>query len=293
MADRTNSEDYKSVYGTSRKDYIYNSGKHCIVVARGGSDTIYSDDSDYSSISGGSGNDIVLADDNDYVTVVGSSGKDTIAGYYYSSKIYGGSGNDVLKVYSGITNTIDGGAGKDTIVAYGGLVKGGSGNDLISGDSEAYFSATLQGGKGSDILSGGGGDDYLTGGTGNDAFIYFAGEGNDTVTDYKAGDMILIASGENISNDYTYSYSGKNVIFSIGGGSITVKNGKGKSINVNGSTKRYSSANASALLAENNFASVDNLSSIVKNNLAAVSEITMKSFDTLAQKDSVITFAAE
>lgn len=290
MADRTNSEDYKSVYGTSRKDYIYNSGEYCDVIAKGGNDTIYNYDGDYSSISCGNGNDSVYAYDNDGVTVVGGNGRDTITGFYYSSKVYGSAGNDVLFVYSSSTNTIDGGSGKDSIVAYGGLVKGGSGNDLISGDPDSYYSITLQGGKGNDILSGGGGNDYLTGGTGNDAFIYIEGSGNDTITDYQSGKDRII-----ISSDYSiyYSYSGNDVIFSTGEGSITVKNGKGKSINVNGSTKRYSSANASALLAENNFASVDNLSSIVKNNLAAVSEITMKSFDTLAQKDSVITFAAE
>ncbi|MBQ7199696.1 MAG: hypothetical protein IJS29_10580 [Selenomonadaceae bacterium] len=51
---------------------------------------------------------------------------------------------------------------------------------------------------------------------------------SDIITDYKSGEDTIQISGE-ITNT---SYSGKNVIFTIGNGSLTVKNAKGKDISV-------------------------------------------------------------
>ncbi len=70
------------------------------------------------------------------------------------------------------SETINGTNGADIIYGFGG-------ND------------TLNGGGGADILYGGTGDDVLTGGTGNDRFVYDArGFGEDTITDFAAGDKI-------------------------------------------------------------------------------------------------------
>lgn len=115
----------------------------------------------------------------------------TITGNKLANKITGTEEDDY----------IDGGAGKDTIV-------GGDGNDSIVG---------------------GKGNDNLTGGDGENVFIYNNGDGNDTITDYKEGDIIKIASGT-LSN--SAAISGKDYIFSVGKGKITVKNGKDKYIHL-------------------------------------------------------------
>lgn len=75
------------------------------------------------------------------------------------------------------------------------------------------------GGNGNDTLEGLGGNDTLTGGKGSDVFVYYDGEGKDVITDYEEKDTIQIASGT-----AQISTSGRNVIFKVGKGSITVKN---------------------------------------------------------------------
>lgn len=153
-------------------------------------------------------------------------------------------------------------------------IKGGSGNDTISG------------GAGSDTLIGGKGNDVLTGGKGNDVFVY--SKGNDVIKDYTAGQDKIELDGATIKN---WKISGKDVIFTTTAGKITVKDGKGKKITIT-ETKTYNSS-SSALLAENNFATADNLSGIVKNNLTATDfKLEPKNFENLSQ-ENLITFAAE
>ena len=109
---------------------------------------------------------------------------------------------------------------------------------------------SISGGAGNDSLVGGAGDDTLTGGAGKDVFVYGSGDGNDVITDYTAGqDKIKISSGTISAT----SYSGSNVIFTVGSGSLTVQNGKGKKITVvdaagKTSTKTYSGASGSSAM---------------------------------------------
>ena len=125
------------------------------------------------------------------------AGNDTLAGSAGNDKLFGDAGNDSLS----------GGKGDDTLA-------GGNGNDK------------LLGGAGKDSLSGGDGKDTLTGGAGNDIFVYRAGD--DTITDYDEEDKIKIAAGS-ISKT---SVDGKNVIFTIGDGSLTLKDAVGKTLTI-------------------------------------------------------------
>ena len=69
------------------------------------------------------------------------------------------------------------------------VVEGTAGNDLLPGlDGDD----TIDGGKGEDVLVGGAGDDTLTGGQGPDQFVFNAGFGIDTVTDFKPNDQIQL-----------------------------------------------------------------------------------------------------
>ena len=127
-----------------------------------------------------------------------------------------------------IANTIKGGSNKDTIY-------GGAGNDSILGNNG---NDKLFGDAGADTLSGGKGNDTLTGGNGNDVFVYANNDGNDVITDYTAKqDKIRITSGSISSS----SLKGSDVVLKTGSGSITVKNGKNKSITVIDSKGKSSS----------------------------------------------------
>ena len=142
---------------------------------------------------------------------------------------------------------------------------------LISGND---LNNSIKGGKGADIITGGAGNDTLTGGAGADTFVY--GGGNDVITDYKSGeDTIMI--NEEISE---VGYSGKNVIFTIGDGSLTVKNAKGKKIsvmNADNQTQVYS--RTLDILYDNNFMT-DEI------NISDVAEITENNYSVGKIEDS-------
>ena len=84
------------------------------------------------------------------------------------------------------------------------------------------------GSSGSDWINGGRGNDTLTGGKGNDVFIYSKNGGKDVITDYATGDKIKISGGK-ISKA---KISGSDVVLTVGTGSVTVKNAKGKSLSL-------------------------------------------------------------
>jgi len=85
-----------------------------------------------------------------------------------------------------------------------------------------------------DTLTGGAGNDTLTGGNGNDTFVYAAGDGNDTITDYSAGDKIKISKGTVSS----YSLSGNDGILKVGNNTITLKNVGNNSVTVVGADNK-------------------------------------------------------
>ena len=145
--------------------------------------------------------------------------------------VVGNSANNSVKSSAG-ADTISGGAGKDTILGGNGndIINGGADNDILKGDAG---NDTLLGGDGNDSLYGGLGNNTLTGGKGKDIFAYEGG--NDVITDYTAGqDSIKIINGSITKT----SYSGNNVIFTVGNGSIIVLNGKGKKISITDSNKK-------------------------------------------------------
>ena len=219
--------------------------------------------------------------------IIGSSG----------ASVKGGGYTFTLKGAGKLTNigtaaTFKGSSKKDTLI-------GGSGKDTLYGNAGNDI---LKGGKGADYLIGGKGNDTLTGGAGKDIFVYAKGDGKDIITDYTAGeDKIKITSGK-ISKA---TVSGKNVIFTVGSGTITVKNGKGKKITTidasgKSTTKKYTkttsiSANVSSMWFddENNFVSADNLSEITKNDLTptALEKISATNYENLTTENNLITYS--
>ncbi|MBR1730473.1 MAG: hypothetical protein IJ728_13230, partial [Selenomonadaceae bacterium] len=87
----------------------------------------------------------------------------------------------------------------------------------------------ISGGSGADTINGGKGADTLTGNGGADVFLYASGTGNDVITDYVSGtDKIKITSGS-ISKS---TVNGSDVVLTIGSGKLTIKNAKGKTLNL-------------------------------------------------------------
>ena len=121
-------------------------------------------------------------------------------------------------------NTISGGSKNDTLYGGGGndSIIGNKGNDLIYGDD------------GNDTLIGGSGNDTLTGGDGADVFI--CGTGKDVITDYETDDKISLSAAITKA-----TVSGNDVIFTMDKNSVTVKDGKGKSLSlINSKGKSFS-----------------------------------------------------
>jgi Ca2+-binding RTX toxin-like protein len=101
-----------------------------------------------------------------------------------------GAGDDVIRIEafsnapgtgaSGNGMVVNSGAGNDTITIVGfrdwttGLVDAGAGNDVVVASA------------GADKLRGGVGNDSLTGGLARDTFVFRAGDGADTITDFNA-----------------------------------------------------------------------------------------------------------
>jgi Ca2+-binding RTX toxin-like protein len=95
----------------------------------------------------------------------------------------GGNGNDTLTGTDG-NDTLSGDNGKDTL-------SGGAGND------------TLSGGNADDVLQGGLGNDTLRGDNGADRFVLAAGNGTDTIQDFKRGTDIIGLTGGLTFNQLT------------------------------------------------------------------------------------------
>ena len=122
--------------------------------------------------------------------------------------------SDTLSTYASTIVTIDGTAADS---AY------------INGNAKAN---KITGGSGADSINGGTGADTLTGGDGADVFIYANGGGKDVITDYTTEDSISI-SGASIGSA---SIKSSDVVFKVGSGTVTVKNGKSKQITTTDST---------------------------------------------------------
>ena len=294
-----NSADNVLITGQAGKDSIDNRGSYVSINGGTGNDTIKTYDGNNVTIDGGKGNDFISnAEDGEGkerdIIINGGAGNDTIkmdggAGWsdsnYYTENltITGGTGADVITLndISG-DSFVDGGAGNDTITnnfSYSLKITGGAGNDSIYNSGSKV---TISGGSGDDsIYSDEGNNVTISGGTGNDKIsldsyaentvIQFAnGDGNDTVYGFDSDDILQI-----ISDDYTAEVNGNDVIFTVGTGSITLKDAVGQKISIKNKT-------VSANLFEDN-----NLSEIVADK--NIGEFEYKS-EKISQ-ENLITFA--
>ena len=188
------------------------------------SDVIITTDSGLITIKGGEGKVLTLIDYDEIESTTLLSGatatnytNSSVAKNTLASGVQIGDATARTKTISivgnKLDNTITGGSNKNTL-------RGGAGNDSVIGGKAAD---KLYGDAGSDTLVGGKGNDTLTGGDGNDLFIYSAGK--DVIADYAEGDRVSI--GAAITKT---SISGSDALFTIGSGTLKIKNSKGKEI---------------------------------------------------------------
>jgi Ca2+-binding RTX toxin-like protein len=173
--------DTLSVSGTGGDTIIYAHGD--------GNDTLTNTDygyvrSDTLSLVDSLAADVVLSRSGDVMTVnLLSTGEVFTVTYQFLAVGYG----------LGHIQFSDGTVWDRPDIASNAWIKGTTGNDSWSGGSgiEAYDAGsgndTINGGGDNDVLIGGAGNDTMTGGTGNDNFIFHAGFGQDTITDFAAG----------------------------------------------------------------------------------------------------------
>ncbi|CTQ33197.1 calcium-binding protein [Jannaschia rubra] len=176
---------------------------------RGGlrDDDLRGDDRD-NLINGSWGNDFIMGRGGDDI-LIGSRGRDTLRGGEGNDVLNGGEDDDVLMGEDGDDRLVgedgddllDGGDGRNKLIGYGGndtildgaddsTLFGGVGGDLLSGGAGSdrllgyHGDDTLMGGAGRDTIAGNDGNDLLTGGDDRDIFVFQAGSGRDTITDF-------------------------------------------------------------------------------------------------------------
>jgi Ca2+-binding RTX toxin-like protein len=116
--------------------------------------------------------------------------------------IKSGKQDDIVTAYTGRKNRILGGGGADTLSGRG-LIKGGSGDDEITGSIKKDF---IFGGPGVDHIDAEEGNDVVFGGAGNDSLE--GDEGDDTVFGEKGDDHITGGTGE----DHLYGNAGQDFL---------------------------------------------------------------------------------
>ncbi|NSY36944.1 calcium-binding protein [Leisingera sp. ANG59] len=193
---------------------------HDLMLGGGGNDTLR----------GLSGNDVLIGEDGSD-RLEGGAGLDQLNGGNGLDSLFGGDDSDILSGHSG-DDLLDGGRGQDKLIGGTGSdnMKGGNGNDrLIGGGGNDTMSGgtgsdTMNGGNGRDVLIGHKGDDLLTGGGRADTFVFHKGHGNDTITDFTAGqDHIQIGRGASRLGQLDFEQQGDDVLVSFANVTILVE----------------------------------------------------------------------
>ena len=169
------------VVGTAGDDALIGDAGENFVYGKAGDDALEGGDGN-DHLSGGVGNDTLYGGEGDDRLHGGDGGvaRAPILSDSGADAMYGGAGNDALWGDSG-DDAMYGGIGND-------YLSGNHGNDaMFGGDGNDMF----YGGANNDTLDGGEGDDKLRGGTGDDTFVFAAGHGNDTISDFTDGDDLI------------------------------------------------------------------------------------------------------
>jgi Ca2+-binding RTX toxin-like protein len=195
--------------GTGNDTYVYNQGDGSdVIFDTGGNDTLRlgSGLTPANVTFNVSGYDLLIGD--------GTTGDQIdlryqylVSNYQVETLVYGDGNTLNLSGSAPIAGT----TGADTLT-------GTSGNDMLMGFAG---NDTLNGNGGNDTFIGGPGNDTLNGGTGNDTYIFYRGDGADTINE--TGGTNTIQFGQNITDEQLwFSHQGNNLVINDIGTSDTV-----------------------------------------------------------------------
>ncbi|MBE8951652.1 MAG: calcium-binding protein [Quinella sp. 1Q7] len=257
-----------SISNGKGNDSIVNDGVNVSIDGGDDADYIVSGGSKV-SISGGDGNDSIinnggenmlfaynLGDGNDLIGGFNATSTLSIGGAKYTSAK---SGNDLIFTVGSGKVTLQGAATLSTVNIIGDeeivtlLTVNDSTASVVTTDaavkvvdaSARTTAVQITGNALANTIISGKGNDTLTGGKGNDVFIYTAGK--DVITDYASGDKISLGAAISAT-----AVSGNNVVFTVGKGSLTVTNGKGKALALIDSKGKSSTATISDVVTVTN-----------------------------------------
>ncbi len=207
-------------------------------------------------------------------TIITGAGNDTIANEgMYQSSVDAGEGDNVIGLYHSYENTVTTGAGDDSVIVGRGhklSLSTGAGNDTIQGTlanvetSDWTFGGynTVDAGKGNDYIDtwysdnssiyGGAGNDTIihngknttiNGGAGND-YIEFTNKLKEDTGDYESAIFVTSLGHDTIKNYSSVvtlqgtfknsSVSGNDVVLKTSHGTLTILDGAGETLNLNG-----------------------------------------------------------
>ena len=211
-----------------------------------------------STILAGSGKDTIVNQGIYNASVDAGNGSNSILIYHsYNSTLITGSDADLIDVARGGSLGVYSGAGNDSIIghlatiqtddfdnwAFGSYatIDAGAGNDYIS----LHYSgnSSIFGGAGNDSIINNGENTTINGGAGND-YIEFTNNLREDTGDYEAAVFVASAGNDTIKNYSSVvtlqgtftssSVSGDNVILTSSNGTLTILDGAGETLNING-----------------------------------------------------------
>ncbi|MEM6384371.1 MAG: calcium-binding protein [Pseudomonadota bacterium] len=234
--------DFDNLNGDLGNDFLNGGASNDILAGGGGNDTLVGDEGN-DNLSGGGGVDVLSGNAGNDV-MAGGADNDTLNGGGGNDRMFGGAGDDISRGQAGNDfissgsgdDTLEGGADNDSL--FGGFgedtLLGEAGNDFLqAGASDDFLfggsgNDTLQGREDNDFLNGGTGTDTLTGGTGADTFVFAAGFGNDTVTDFQDDiDQLDLTAFNFASVNGALSFAADvtgDVVFTFGANTFTIEN---------------------------------------------------------------------
>ena len=169
--------------------------------------------------------------------LIGTNNDDYLSGFNDGTVLRGEAGNDVYYVNSWRNIIIEeAGEGFDTVYAWVDYRLGANVENLFVNAANTWGVGNdganrIVGGAGSQEIFGGGGNDTLTGGSGADVFVVKAGNGNDIITDFEAGngagDILRVGDYDLTSFAQVkalMSQVGSDVVLRTGGEEVTFQN---------------------------------------------------------------------
>ncbi|MCB1448719.1 MAG: FG-GAP repeat protein [Nitratireductor sp.] len=214
---------FENIAGSASADFLFGDAGINTLTGNDGADWLYGG-ANNDTLHGGSGADLMFGEaDNDTMhgdgdgdfmwggtgddEMWGGAGVDWLRGEADNDTLHGEDGDDVLIGGDGVdivygegdSDVLYGEAGGDFLYGQGesDVLYGQGDNDVLYGGDALDF---LFGGSGSDTLYGSAGNDLLWGGDGaggdgvEDTFVFYAGDGWDTIYDYEAGTDRIVLS---------------------------------------------------------------------------------------------------